>query len=316
VRALPSQPCLRSSIATALVVVVALLVLFPDLTGQPVAPVGAQATQEYILGPGDTVDVTVFGEADLTRTVIVRPDGKFNLPLIGDVEATGVTPAQLSARIADKLKTYIRVPQVSVSVRQFRPESRSLVYLVGQVGRPGPVEIQSGWTLIEVMAAGGGLGPRAAGRRATLIRRGNNQSVAVDLDRLLIKGDRAANVPVEPGDIVMVPTLQNRVLVLGAIRNPGAYDLEEGARVLEVLAIAGGPLERAKQTEIGVVRHDSAGKAAVTTVDVTKIVRGGAQNVQLQHADIVYVPEGRIVWRDVLGWLSGLNVVRVLLGGW
>jgi polysaccharide export outer membrane protein len=299
-----------------LVVILALLVVvFPDLTGQPVAPAGAQASPEYILGPGDTVDVTVFGEADLTRTVVIRPDGKFNLPLIGDVEATGVTPAQLSARIAEKLKTYIRAPQVSVSVRQFRPESRSLVYLVGQVTRPGPVEIQSGWTLIEVMAAGGGLAPRAAGRRATLIRRGSNQSVAIDLDRLLIKGDRAANVPVEPGDIVMVPTLQNRVLVLGAVRNPGAYDLEEGARVLEVLALAGGPVERARQSDIGVVRHGADGKAAVTTVDVTKIVRGGAQNIQLQHADIVYVPEGRIVWRDILGYLSGLNIVRVLLGG-
>jgi polysaccharide export outer membrane protein len=292
-----------------------LLALFPGLTGQPIAPVGAQATQEYILGPGDTVDVTVFGEVDLTRTVTIRPDGKFNMPLIGDVEATGLTPAQLGARIANQLKTYIKTPQVSVSVRQFRPESRSLVYLVGQVTRPGPIEIQSGWTLIEVMAAGGGLAPRAAGRRATVIRRGNGQSIAVDLDRLLIKGDRAANVPIEPGDIVMVPRLQNRVLVLGAVRNPGAYDLEDGARLLEVIALAGGPLNNAVQTNIGVVRNGNDGKPAVTTVDVPKIVKGGAQNMQLQDADIVYVPEGRIVWRDILGWLSGLNIVRVLLGG-
>jgi polysaccharide export outer membrane protein len=298
-----------------IIVTVAALILFLGLAGQPLAGVSAQAQPEYILGPGDTIDVTVFGEADLTRNVTIRPDGKFNLPLIGDVEAVGLTPTQLSVRVATLLKAYIKEPRVSISVRQFRPESRNLVYLVGQVSRPGPVEIQSGWTLIEVMAAGGGLSARAAARRATIIRRGNGQTIAVDLDKLLIKGDRSANVAVEPGDVIMVPTLQNRVLVLGAVRNPGAYDLEEGARVIEVLALAGGPTERAVQSNIGIVRNGNDGKAAVTTIDVGKIVRGGASNLALQHADIVYVPEGRIVWRDILGWLGGLNIVRALFGG-
>lgn len=316
----PNRARLRSRDALVLAVVVAALVLFPGLAGTPAVPVGAQSLQqglqEYVLGPGDTIEVTVLGEGDLTRAVAIRPDGKINLPLIGDVQAAGRTPAQLALQVATSLKVYIRDPQVSVAVRQFRPESRAMVYLVGQVVRPGPVEIQNGWTLIEVMAVGGGLTPRAAARRASLIRRGTGQAVAIDLDRLLVKGDRSANLPVEPGDIIMVPRLQNRVLVLGAVSRPGAYDLEEEARVLDAIALAGGPTERALQSNIGVVRNGAGGKPTVTTVDVGQLVRGnGSQNVQLQDADIVYVPEGRVVWRDVLSWLSGLNLVRILLGG-
>jgi protein involved in polysaccharide export with SLBB domain len=114
----------------------------------------------------------------------------------------------------------------------------------------------------------------------------------------------------------MVPRLENRVLVLGAVHRPGAYDLDEGARLLEAIALAGGPIEKALQHSIGVIRHAADGKPVVTTVDITKIVRGdGATNMQLRDSDIVYVPEGRVVWRDVLSWLSGLNLVRVLLGG-
>jgi polysaccharide export outer membrane protein len=133
---------------------------------------------------------------------------------------------------------------------------------------------------------------------------------------LLLRGDRTANVTVEPGDIIMVPALQNRVLVLGAVRAPGAHDVDDGARVLDAILLAGGTVERAGTHNIGVIRNGPDGKATVTTVDMNKMVKGDmSQNVQLQNADVIFVPSGPlVVWRDVLAWLSGLSLVRAFFG--
>ncbi len=271
-----------------------------------------QGLAEYVLGPGDTVDVAVFGEPDVSRVVIIRPDGKINIPLVGDMTAAGLTPTQLAERVTTALKTYIKNPQVSVSVRTFQ---RAVVYLVGQVTHPGSIELQQGWTLLEVMAATGGLTARAAPRRASVIRRGTGQTINVDLERLLIKGDRSANVPMEPGDIVMVPALQNRILVLGSVHTPGAHDLDDGARFIDALASAGGPLPRAGTKNIGVIRTGPDGKPVVKTIDLNRIIKGdGSLNMPVQDADIIYVPDGPLVrWMDIVAWLSGLGLIRTIV---
>jgi polysaccharide biosynthesis/export protein len=317
----------RLSAAILLGVAVAILYPFSGPAGWLVAPVLAQQPQqppqpqqgqqtlpEYNLGPGDSVEITVLGEADLTRTVTVRPDGKVAMPLIGDIVAVGLTPSQLAERIATALKTYLRSPQVSVSVREFRREG--VVYLVGQFTRPGPVEIQKGWTLMDVMGAGGGFGPRAAPRKASIVRRGTGQTIPVDLDKLVTAGDRSGNMAIEPGDIIMLPALENRVLVMGAVRAPGAFDMEEGSRVLDALARAGGNTERAQLGNIGVIRNAPTGKPTVTQVDIGKILRGdSAQNIVLQNTDVVFVPDGRVLWTDILSYLSGFGLIRALFGG-
>lgn len=308
------RPLLRSGVAIALTVAVAVLLVLSGPAGGPVARGQAQTQglPEYQLVPGDTVQITVLGEPDLTRAVTLRPDGRITLPLIGDIVATGLTPTQLAERLTTALKAFLRDPQVSVQVTGYQ---RAVVYLVGQFTRPGTVEIQKGWTVMEVLAVAGGVTPRAAVRRATLIRRSTAQTINVDLDRLL-KGDRSADIPVEPGDILMVPSLQNRVLLLGSVSRPGAYDLDEGGRIMDALALAGGTPDRAANKQVGVIRTGPDGKPVVTTVDITKIFRGDmSQNILLQNADIVYVPAGPLVrWQDVLAWLSGLSLIRTFVG--
>jgi len=299
--------------AVAAGVWVAVLSVVFSLAPMPVARVAAQTPQNYVLTAGDSVEVAVFGEPSLSRTVTIRPDGKITLPLVGDVDAAGVTPSQLADRIATALKAYLKSPQVSVTVASVQP---ARVFLVGAVARPGSVDIQRGWTVFEVFAAAGGVTPRAALRRATLTRRSTGQTIALDLDRLLVKGDRTADVPVEAGDIIMVPALQNRILVLGAVRSPGPYDVDDGARFIDVVAMAGGPADRAATHNIGIIRNLPEGKATVTPVDMNKILRGDmTQNVALQHQDIVYVPQGALVrWGDILAWLSGYSLVRTVFG--
>ncbi len=312
------RPPIREVSAIILSVALAVLLVLTGPAGGPVRSVQAQQSNqmqglaEYVLGLGDSVEVAVFGEPDVSRTVTIRPDGKVSLPLIGEVQAAGLTPTQLAERVTSALRAYIKNPVVSISVHTFQ---RAVVYLVGQVTHPGATEIQHGWTLLEVMAATGGVTARAALRRASLIRRGTGQTINVDLERLLNKGDRSANVGVEPGDIIMVPTLQNRVLVLGSVRTPGAHDLDDGARFLEALAAAGGPLERSGTNNIGVIRNGPDGKSVVRVVDLNKIIRGdGSLNIPVQDADVIYVPQGSFGrWSDIVGWLASLGLVRSLL---
>ncbi len=308
-----SWPYLRTSAALILAIAVAVLSLMPGPLGRSQTRVTAQGAllSEYVLVAGDTVDVNVFGEPTLTRSVQIRPDGKINMPLVGDVPAAGLTPAQLADKLTQALKTYLRAPQVAVSITGYQ---RAYAYLVGQVVRPGSVEIQRGATVLEVMGLAGGVTPRAAMRSAVLIRRASGQTVALDLDKLMVRGDRTVNAGVEPGDIIMVPTLQNRVLIFGAVRAPGGYDIEENTRLADAIAIAGGPVDRAHTSQVGLIRTGADGKPAVTQVNFDQVVRGNAQqNVALQNGDILFVPpDNRVRWTDILSYLSGLSVVRGL----
>jgi polysaccharide export outer membrane protein len=303
----------RAGLAVLLGLLIAQVPVGGGLVPGAIMPVRAQGLQEYTLVPGDVVDIAVFGQPDLSRSETIRPDGRITLPLVGDIQAAGLTPSQLAERIAAVLKAYVRDPQVSVSVRAFQ---RAVVHLVGQVVRPGAVEIQRGWTVMDVMAVAGGLTPRAAPRRATLIRRGTGQTINLDLEKLLLRGDRTADVTVEPGDIIMVPVLQNRVLMLGAIRSPGAYDLDEDARFLDAIARAGGPADRAGTNNIGVIREGPDGRPTVITINLNSIVRGDMSgNIPIRNGDVIFVPQGPLVrWQEVLSWLAGLGLIRSLLG--
>lgn len=269
--------------------------------------------QEYLLGPGDVLDIVVFGDTDLTRTVTIRADGMISLPLINEVLAVGLTPTQLTEKIAGALKPYLKDPRVTVTLSQSRPLK---IYLVGEVRNPGAFDMKPGWTVTEAIAAAGGLTEKANLRKSVLIRRSTNTLIPLDLDRLILKGDQSANFSVQDGDVIQVPEFQNRVLVLGRVRTPGAFDLKDGGRVLDAILAAGGPDEKAWLESIGVIRQVE-GKATVTNVNVAKVTKDGdlTGNILLQHTDIVYVPQtGRINWRDVVQWILDLTIVRSFFG--
>ena len=160
----------------------------------------------YVIGPGDQLQVFVWRNPELSTTVPVRPDGKISTPLVNDLVAVGKSPAQLSKDIEQVLGEYIRSPQVSVIVLQAR-SAYSEVRVVGEVLRPQAVPYRSGMTVLDVVLAVGGLNPYAAGNRAKLIRRenGKDTEIRVKLEDLLNDGEMSQNVPVKPGDVLVVP---------------------------------------------------------------------------------------------------------------
>jgi polysaccharide export outer membrane protein len=168
----------------------------------------AQAVTAYRIGVDDEVKVSVWQNPGLDVSVPVRPDGKISVPLVGDIEAGGRTPEEVAADIQDKLKTYVRDPQVTVILTQLRShEYLSRVRVTGAVHQPVSVPYRQGMTVLDAVLAAGGTNQFAAADSTELYRKEGEgtRAYAVRLDRILQKGDLSTNYPVAPGDVITVP---------------------------------------------------------------------------------------------------------------
>ena len=162
---------------------------------------------DYVIGPGDSLEVFVWGHDDLTITVQVRPDGEISTPLVEDMQAAGRTPTELARAIEVVLKEYVRSPTVTVIVQQFVGEYGRQIRVVGQAASPRALNYREGMTLLDVMIEVGGLSEFASGNRAKVIRRqgADETIIKVRLDSLLNKGDMSQNIRMMPGDVLIIP---------------------------------------------------------------------------------------------------------------
>jgi polysaccharide export outer membrane protein len=168
----------------------------------------AQAVSAYKIGVDDEVKVSVWQNPGLDISVPVRPDGMISVPLVGDIAAGGRTPEEVSAEIQEKLKTFIRDPQVTVILTQLRShEYLSRVRVTGAVRQPVSVPFRQGMTVLDAVLAAGGTNEFAAGDRTELYRKEGDatHAYAVHLDRILKDGELATNYPVQPGDVITIP---------------------------------------------------------------------------------------------------------------
>jgi len=179
----------------------------PTSDAVPTPATDATAQSEYRIGPGDTLQVFVWNHPELTVTVPVRPDGMISTPLIAGVPAEGKTATQLAKDLETALAEYVRNPTVSVMVTSFVGAYADQIRVVGQASEPRALPYRANMTLLDVMIAVGGLAEFAAGNRAVLVRQENGQAIrtTVRLRDLLDKGDISANMPMRPGDVLIIP---------------------------------------------------------------------------------------------------------------
>ncbi len=175
---------------------------------QTPAAQAARAAQspDYIIGPGDEIEVFVWQNADLSVNVPVRPDGKISTPLDEDMVAVGKTSSQLAHDIEMKLSEYVRSPHVNVIV--LKPDSVfSQVKVIGQVTRPQAIAYRQGMTVLDAVLAVGGLSEYAAGNRARIVRMvdGKETDIPLRLNALVNGGDMSQNLPLKAGDVLVVP---------------------------------------------------------------------------------------------------------------
>jgi polysaccharide biosynthesis/export protein len=171
----------------------------------PAAP-AAGVAPNYLIGPGDTLQIFVWRNPELTSSVPVRPDGKISTPLVEDMVAVGKTPSELARDVEKVLGEFIRSPQVNVIVTV--PVSAfSQVKVIGQVTQPGSLPYREGMRVLDAILSSGGLANFAAGNRAKIVRRvnGKDTTIKVKVANLVNKGDMSQNLELKAGDVLVIP---------------------------------------------------------------------------------------------------------------
>ncbi len=249
---------------------------------------------DYKLAPKDQITVTVYGQDDLTRTVRVGQSGTITLPLLGEVEATGLSPTELEQKIEGGLRgRYLVNPKVTVTVAEFQGRQFSVM---GAVNQPGAFPLKTNHTTV-LLALSEAKGIKDNADRVAYVLRarprpGEPQPLSVDLEALLRQGNPGHNVMVEPGDSVYVPEA-NTYYVAGEVEKKGAFVLRRDTTLSRALTEAGGVTKRAATGEIRVIRTVPTGeKQEIGTFDLQAVMGGDRrQDIALQPQDVVVVPE-------------------------
>lgn len=168
------------------------------------SPAAVPAANEYRIGPGDVLQLFVWREAELSRDVTVRTDGKMTVPLLGDVDAAGRTPRQLATELGTAYAKFLSSPQVSLGIAQ---ANSSRFYIIGQVPKPGEFPLSGRLTVLQGLALAGGLKEFAKGDNIVIVRRDNagEKTILVNYKKLEDGRDLSQNVVLQPGDTIVVP---------------------------------------------------------------------------------------------------------------
>jgi polysaccharide biosynthesis/export protein len=173
----------------------------------PAPPASSLPSAEYRIGPGDSLNIFVWRNPELTVTVPVRPDGRVSIPLVEDVVAIGKTPTTLAREYEQRLAKYIREPLVTVIVTNFVGPIPEQIRIIGEAAQPRALPYRADMTVLDAMIAVGGLTRYAAGNDSVIVRTMNGQQTtyAVHLSSLIRDGDVSSNVALQPGDILIIP---------------------------------------------------------------------------------------------------------------
>jgi len=265
---------------------IAAVVLFPVL-------LFAQENEEYRISANDLLQISVYEEPDLAKTVRVDAKGEISYPLLGNIKVSGLTSKELESKITDLLiEDYLVNPQVSVFIKEY-----ARISILGQVNKPGSYELKSGITVMDAIALAGGFTAKTNAKDIKLIRvkGGRKETINIDANEIVGKENKEKDIPLEPGDLIIVGELSDLsafVVVLGQVRNPGKYSYKEGMTAIEAIALAGGLSDTAAANSTKVIRIKN-GKKYNIRVPVSSILNSGHKDrdVVLEVEDTIVVPE-------------------------
>jgi polysaccharide biosynthesis/export protein len=254
-------------------------------------PVFVQAEEDYLLGPEDVIEITVWGHQDLQRQVAVSLDGTITFPLIGEVRAAGQSVQAFEKILAAKLADGFLVnPQVTINVKEYKSQK---VFVLGEVKSPGTYPVTKKNDLLFTLSLAGGFTP-SAGNEVVVVRPKNPKGEAMTLEeaksrqekiiRINLKealaGNSGQNIPIYNGDSIVVLKMPF-FYVLGEVKNPGKYNLEQGTTVLMGISMAGGLTPKSAEGRTRIVR-EIEGKKQEVRVKMDEPVQPG---------DTIIVPE-------------------------
>ncbi len=247
----------------------------------------APSGESLRIASGDLLHITVFREPDLEQRVRVKDSGEVELELVGRVKVCGMSPGEAADRIAQAYVRggYLNHPQISVLVEEYATQQ---VSVLGQVGKPGAVQLMAPRSLLDVLSLAGGL-TEMADRHITIQRGDKSHSTTVYLPNSA-QADMQASVMIYPGDTILVPKA-GIVYVLGDVARPGGYVMQDDSKltVLQAIAMAAGANRSAKEDATRLVRkvNDTYQEQ---TIPLAEIERGRHPDMELKADDVLYVP--------------------------
>lgn len=302
----------------------------PETGRAPANPSPPLSVGGHRLGPHDVVAVSVLQAPELNATVRVSEGGEISLPLLGSVQAGGLTPSELENSIEAQLRAkYIRNPDVTVSLTELHSQP---VSVMGAVKRPGIYQLQGAGTLLEALALAGGLAENAGDKVMVQRTRAAQphqldpacaagdasrcaQVLEIDLKELLASRNPALNIPIRPGDVVAVQSAAV-VYVVGAVTKPGSFFVggNDGLTVLRALALGGGATPLADLDDAVVLRGTDSGDRVEIPVDLEAILKGRTADLPLEAQDVLFVPTSgaKMAARATVDTLLRLFTFRVI----
>jgi polysaccharide biosynthesis/export protein len=290
----------------------------------------ARFSQDYLLGPGDIIEITVFAVKELEKKeLVLNAQGMISLPFIGEVPLMGLTAREAEVKIGARYEsTVMKNPQVSVSVKEYRSQ---FISILGAVLKPGIYQLNRRAFLVDALAMAGGLLAEKAESKALIHRAGaaasgeikeasaGGEMLEIDLRQLLEKGDIRLNVPIYAGDVISVPErVESFFYVLGDVNKGGAFEIKKGERITlsKALASAGGLLPTAKKSKTAVLRANPDGTTTQIPVDADKLLKGQTADIDLAENDVVFVPGSttKAIGRGVLNSIGGILAAFVYIG--
>jgi len=265
-----------------------------ELTGERLrgGPAPETAGRPYVLRRHDELDIRVFNLPELTQLVTIRPDGKIALFFLGDVDAAGLTVAQLKARLSAEYGKHFREPEVTVGVKGFAAQT---VYVGGDVVQTGQIALIGELTAAGAIIKASGFKDTAKTDGVVVLRdsgTGQPSMIEVDVEGILNRG--LPDVQLEPGDVVFVPRATVNIYVGGEVAQPGLVTIQGRLSLAAAVIKAGGVKPTATTKTVMLIRDAGDGKPLMQTVDLGAILNEGQPDVPLKPFDVVFVPQSTI----------------------
>jgi len=255
----------------------------------------------YLIGVEDELFISAWDNAQLTRDVTVRPDGKISYPLLGDLQAEGLTPENMAENIQKELASFINKPVVTVSVTNINSLK---VYVFGEVQKQGMVTLKRKTTILQLLSLIGGIMDTADLTKASLIRKdkatGAPLAVDVSFYQLLKENDLSQNIELQKDDTILIPdNFDKRITIVGEVKNPKVIHFRKELTIMDAILDAGGFTEYAKTDRVKISRRLNKGNGIShnhkKTLEVNfKVMLKKAKsemNIPLMPGDTIIIPE-------------------------
>jgi len=270
----------------------------------------ADQNADYIIGADDLLEIDVFQAEELHKTVRVSSQGYISGALIGEVKAKGLTPVQLEQEISKKLEKYMIEPRVSVSIKEYKAQK---IGVIGSVKNSQMYMVTGQRYLLDMLTMAGGI-TGDAGDFCYILRSADGEkpgttrtdTLVINLEELLVKGDFSLNVPVFGGDVINVPKT-GIVFVDGPVRRPGPFQFKIKMTLMEAIITAGGTKFEADQSDVKILRDKGDGTRELISINYKDIVDGKSNDIPVKENDIIVMGTNGVkdFLSHVLGFLSG-----------